>query len=71
MKPNEELLQKIGIVRNRWKTFLWARGLAWVLGVLVISLLIGLAMADSTDIPTWAVVALRLTMVVSHSHSPW
>src|SRR5262249_22973634 len=64
MKPNEELLQKIGIVRNRWKTFLWARGLAWVLGVLVISLLISLAMADSTDIPTWTVVALRLTMVV-------
>ena len=64
MKPNEELLQKIGIVRNRWKTFLWARGLAWVLGVLVISLLISLAMADSTDIPTSAVVALRLTMVV-------
>src|ERR1041385_1202249 len=63
MKPNEELLQKIGIVRKRWKSFLWARGLAWVLGVLVISLVIGLAMADSTDIPTWAVTAMRIGMV--------
>ena len=63
MKPNEELLQKIGIVRKRWQLFLWARGLAWVLGVLVVSLVIGLAMADSTEIPTWAVTAMRLTMV--------
>ena len=33
MKPNDELLQKIGMVRNKWKAFLWIRGLAWVLGV--------------------------------------
>jgi hypothetical protein len=64
MKPNEELLHKIGIVRKRWKAFLWARGLAWVLGVLAISLFIGLAMADSTDIPTGAVTAMRLGMVI-------
>ena len=64
MKPNEELLHKIGIVRKRWKAFLWARGLAWVLGVLVISLVIGLAMADSTDVPSWAVSGMRLGMVV-------
>jgi Domain of unknown function (DUF4175) len=64
MKPNEELLHKIGTVRKRWKAFLWARGLAWVLGVLVISLVIGLALANSTDIPTWTVTGLRLGMVV-------
>src|SRR6185503_19945101 len=64
MAPHEELLQKIGIVRNRWKAFLWFRGLAWVLGVLVLSLVAGLAMADSTDIPTWAVTGLRIGMVV-------
>jgi len=64
MKPNEELLRKIGIVRKRWKAFIWARGLAWVLGVLVISLLLGLMMAESTDIPTWFVTALRLGLVV-------
>src|SRR6476619_1519324 len=63
MKPNEELLHKIAIVRKRWKAFLWARGLAWVLGVLVVSFVIGLAMADSTDIPTWAVTGMRLGMV--------
>ena len=38
MKPNEELLQKIGQVRTKWKTLLWVRGLAWVLGVLVASI---------------------------------
>ena len=41
MAPHEELLQKIGIVRSRWKAFIWVRGLAWVLGVTVVSLLIG------------------------------
>ena len=64
MKPNEELLLKIGTVRNRWKAFLWARGLAWTLGVLVISLVIGLYMANSTAMPTWAVNSLRVGMVV-------
>ena len=64
MKPNEELLLKIGTVRRRWKSFLWARGLAWTLGVLVISLVIGLYMADSTAIPTWVVTGLRIGMVV-------
>src|SRR5215471_16698411 len=64
MKPNEELLLKIGTVRNRWRAFLWARGLAWVLGVVVISLAIGLYMADSTAIPTWVVTGLRIGMVV-------
>src|SRR5947208_4027211 len=64
MKPSEELLLKIGTVRRRWKSFLWARGLAWVLGVLVVSLVIGLALADSTNMPTWVVTGLRLGMVV-------
>ena len=48
MAPHEELLQKIGIVRSRWKTFLWLRGLAWVLGVTVASLLIGVATLSPT-----------------------
>ena len=41
MKPNEELLHKIGEVRTKWKTLIWARGLAWVLGVLVASIAVG------------------------------
>src|SRR6185295_18682243 len=63
MRPNEELLQKIAIVRSRWKAFLWVRGLAWVLGVTVASLLIGLAVANSTSISPWVVTALRLGLV--------
>ncbi len=63
MKPNEELLQKIGMVRKRWQAFVWVRGLAWVLGVLVISLFIALAMANSTNLPTGAVSAIRLGLV--------
>ena len=38
MRPNDELLQKIGQVRSKWKAFVWMRGLAWVLGLLVASL---------------------------------
>jgi hypothetical protein len=63
MAPHEELLQKIAIVRSRWKTFLWVRGLAWVLGVTVVSLLIGLKLADSPGISGWTVPALRLFLL--------
>jgi len=63
MAPHEELLQKIGIVRSRWKTFLWLRGLAWVLGVTVVSLLIALAIANSNSISGWTLMALRLGLV--------
>ena len=35
MRPNEELLQRIGQVRSKWKAFVWMRGLLWVLGLLV------------------------------------
>src|SRR6266705_2700777 len=65
MRPSEELLQKIGIVRSRWKAFLWVRGLSWVLGVLVASLLIGFAAANSTGFPGWAVTVLRLGLVAA------
>src|SRR5688572_11084721 len=65
MAPHEELLQKIGIVRSRWKAFLWLRGLAWVLGVTVLSLLIGLAMADSTTVSAWTVNGLRLGLLAA------
>ena len=35
MRPNDELLQRIGQVRSKWKAFVWMRGLAWVLGLVV------------------------------------
>ena len=63
MAPHEELLQKIGIVRNRWKAFLWLRGLAWVLGVTVVSLVLGLMLANSSTISGWTVTALRLGLL--------
>jgi hypothetical protein len=65
MAPHEELLQKIGIVRSKWKAFLWLRGLAWVLGVTVVSLLIGLAVANSTSISGWTITALRLGLLAA------
>src|SRR2546423_4897191 len=65
MAPHEELLRKIALVRGRWKTFLWLRGLAWVLGVTVVSLLIGLALANSTSISGWTITALRLGLVAA------
>ncbi len=65
MAPHEELLQKIAIVRSRWKTFLWLRGLAWVLGVSVVSLVIGLALADSRSVSGWMVTGLRLALLAA------
>ena len=65
MAPHEELLQKIGIVRSRWKAFLWLRGLAWVLGVTVLSLVIGLSLANSSSISGWTVTALRLGLLAA------
>src|SRR5438876_7817278 len=65
MAPHEELLQKIGIVRGRWKAFVWLRGLAFVLGVTVLSLLIGLALANSTTISGWTVTGLRLVLLAA------
>src|SRR5215510_1447953 len=65
MAPHEELLQKIGIVRRKWRTFLWLRGLAWVLGVTVASLLIGLWMADNRSISSAMVAVLRLGLLAA------
>jgi len=65
MAPHEELLRKIALVRGRWKAFLWLRGLAWVLGVTVASLLIGLALAQSNSISGWTVIVLRLGLVAA------
>ena len=45
MRPNEELLQKIGQVRSKWKAFIWMRGLLWVLGLLVLAIAAGLYLA--------------------------
>src|SRR5262245_4454567 len=65
MAPHEELLQKIGIVRSRWKAFLWLRGLAWVLGGTVVALLIGLALTNFHGMSAWTLTALRLGMVAA------
>src|SRR5438128_6827006 len=65
MAPHEELLRKIAIVRGRWKTFLWLRGMAWILGVTVASLLIGLALANSTSISGWTVTVLRFGLLAA------
>src|SRR5215470_12206896 len=65
MAPHEELLRKIALVRGRWKAFLWFRGLAWILGVMVASLLIGLALANSTGISGWTVSLLRFGLLAA------
>src|SRR5262250_1174170 len=65
MAPHEELLRKIAIVRSKWKAFLWFRGLAWVLGVTIVALLIGLALANSRGISAWTVMALRLGLLAA------
>src|SRR5438132_1084411 len=65
MAPHEELLQKIGIVRSRWNAFLWLRGLAWVLGVTVVSLVIALALADTSSISGWTVTGLRFVLLAA------
>src|SRR5262249_11319816 len=65
MAPHEELLRKIGIVRSKWKAFVWLRGLAFVLGVTVVALLIGLAVANSNTISGWTVTGLRLVLLAA------
>jgi len=55
MRPNDELLQKIGQVRSKWKAFVWMRGLAWVLGLLVAGLAIGIYLATVTSAPLWVI----------------
>jgi hypothetical protein len=65
MKPNEELLQKIGQVRTKWKTLLWVRGLAWVLGVLVVSIAVGLYLASTPKVPFWLLNVLKLAGVAA------
>src|SRR5215475_11559801 len=65
MAPHEELLRKIAMVRSRWKAFLWLRGLAWILGVTVVSVLLGLAVANSPSMSFWTVTALRLVLLAA------
>src|SRR5207247_8958665 len=57
--------RKIAIVRGRWNTFLWLRGMAWILGLTVASLLIGLALANSTSISGWTVTVLRFGLLAA------
>src|SRR6516165_5815119 len=65
MAPHEELLRKIAAVRSKWKTFLWLRGLAWVLGVTVVSLVIGIWLADSRGMSGWPMTGLRLFLLAA------
>jgi len=65
MKPNEELLQKIGQVRTKWKTLLWVRGLAWVLGVLVASVAVGLYLASTPKVPFWLLNVFKVAGVAA------
>src|SRR5688572_19087640 len=60
MSPNDELLQKIGQVRSKWKAFVWMRGLAWVLGLLVAALAIGIYLATAASVPLWVIRAVSL-----------
>src|SRR5262245_53798216 len=62
MRPNDELLQKIGQVRSKWKAFVWMRGLAWVLGVTVAAVALGIYLAAS---PGGPFAAVRIVGLVS------
>lgn len=60
MRPNDELLQKIGQLRSKWKAFVWLRGLVWVLGAIVASVALGLYLAASPSVPFATVRMLSL-----------
>src|SRR5678816_4094035 len=60
MRPNDELLQKIGQVRSKWKAFVWMRGLAWVLGLLVVALAVGIYLATVSSVSTAAIRNISL-----------
>ena len=63
MDPKRELLRRIRRVRHRWNQFTWFRGLAWVLGVGMVSLLASMGLAESTQIPAWFIVAMRFVLL--------
>ena len=63
MRPNDELLQKIGQVRSKWKAFVWMRGLAWVLGLLVAGLAVGIYLATVTSVPLWVIRTVSLVFL--------
>jgi hypothetical protein len=63
MRPNDELLQKIGQVRSKWRAFVWMRGLAWVLGLIVVAVALGIYMASSASVTFWAVRTMSLFSV--------
>src|SRR5688572_19717922 len=65
MRPNEELLQRIGQVRSKWKAFVWMRGLLWVLALLVAAIAAGIYMAATPSVPFWAVRALSLGSILA------
>ena len=60
MRPNDELLQKIGQLRSKWKAFVWLRGLVWVLGAIVASVALGIYLAASPSVPFATVRMLSL-----------
>src|SRR5688572_23063137 len=63
MRPNDELLQKIDQVRSKWKAFVWMRGLAWVLGLLVAALAVGIYLATVTSVPLWVIRTTSLVFL--------
>ena len=66
MRPNDELLQKIGQVRSKWKAFVWMRGLAWVLGLLVAALAIGIYLATDTSVSLSVIRNISLLFAGAH-----
>ena len=66
MRPNDELLQKIGQVRSKWKAFVWMRGLAWVLGLLVAALAIGIYLATVTSVSLSVIRNISLVFAGAH-----
>src|SRR5436190_9154714 len=65
MRPNEELLHRIGQVRSKWKAFVWMRGLLWVLGLLVVAIALGIYMAAVPSVPFWAVRTLSIGSILA------
>ncbi|HEX4998545.1 MAG TPA: hypothetical protein VFY29_09970 [Terriglobia bacterium] len=60
MRPNEELLQKIGRVRSQWKRFVWVRGMAWVLAFMLLATFAGIALANSAGVSYGLLTAYKI-----------
>ena len=65
MEPRQELLRRIQKVRGKWNRFIWFRGLAWVLGVGVAALVLAMTIAESTNVSSWIIVAMRVGLFLA------